>query len=114
MPLVADPQNVPVGALAPYSLTYVVTSKKVDLTKVTAGRFVYRRAAGKGLQGSWAATLSNVQPRSITLTHLFAVGDVPDVDQIVFEPRLLTSLGAGEVVGATRTLYVVDHPTLER
>lgn len=114
MPLVSDPQTVPQGAVAPYALTYTLTSRGLDLTKVTSARFVFKRRAGVGVQGSWTAALSKVQSRTITLTYVFAVGDVPDVDSIVFEPRVVTSLGAGEVVGATRTLLVVAHPTIAR
>lgn len=115
MPLVSDPQSVPAGAVAPYALTYVLTSRSFDLSKVTSARFAFRRASGTGLAGSWAATTSKATPRSVTLRHVFVAGDVPEVDRVVFEPRIvIASLGAGELVGATRTLYVVAHPSLER
>lgn len=109
-----DPTRVPAGALAPLELTYVLRSETVDLSKATSARFVLRRNKGQAADEVWAATIRSKSPRCLTLAHAFEAGDVPAPDDIVFEPRVLTSLGPGEVVGRTRTLVVFDHPAVQR
>jgi hypothetical protein len=108
---VIDPFRIPMGAQAPYELRYVLSSSKVDLTLITSARFSYRRNSGKGARESWTAATQNVTPRRVELVHVFALGDVPVVDEIVFEPAILCGvLGPGELIGPTRTLIVFDHP----
>lgn len=109
-----DPTRVPAGALAPLELTYVLRSERIDLSKATSARFVLRRNKGQAPDEEWSAVIRDKSPRCLTLAHLFVAGDVPDPDDIVFEPRVLTSLGPGEVVGRTRTLVVFDHPAVQR
>ena len=109
-----DPSRVPAGALAPLELVYVMTSQRVDLSKATSARFVLRRNKGEAAEEIWSAVVRDKNPRCVTLAHAFEAGDVPDPDDIVFEPRVLTSLGPGEVVGRTRTLVVFDHPAVLR
>lgn len=105
-----DPQRVPAGAVHPYVLRYTLTSRRFDLTKATSARFVFVRQNGRGVRGEWPATIESARTRTIELVYAFADGDVPAPDEIVFEPRVLTSLGPGELVGATKTLIVFAHP----
>lgn len=104
--------RVPLGALDPYALTYRVTSKRFDLTSVTAGYFAFRRSRGAGVAGKWTATLKNKQARSVEVYYAFQAGDLPDVDTIVFEPVLTSSVGPGKLVAAQRSLEVFLSPGL--
>jgi hypothetical protein len=105
-----DPSRIPVNAVAPYELVYRLRSVSFDLSKATSAKFVYRRAKGQGTTGEWPATIRNKQPRSIELVYVFRAGDLPSPDEIIFEGRVLTSLGPGEIIGTTKTLIVVEHP----
>lgn len=108
----ADSSRVPVGAIAPYALRYYLRSARFDLTKIADARFVLRRQNGKGGSEEWSATVSEKTPNSALLTHSFADGELPAEDLIVFEPRVtIAGAGAGELVGATRTLVVTAHPS---
>lgn len=108
----ADSSRIPVGAVAPYALRYWLRSERFDLAKIATCCFVLRRLNGQGAEEEWVATASEKTPRSALLTHVFAAGELPVPDLIVFEPRVtLTGAGAGELVGATRTLVVYAHPS---
>ena len=108
----ADSSRVPVGAVAPYDLRYWLRASRFDLTKIATARFVLRRLNGKGAPEEWSVTVSEKTPGRALLTHLFAPGELPGEDLIVFEPRVtITGQGTGELVGATRTLVVFAHPS---
>lgn len=108
----ADSSRVPAGAVAPYELRYYLRASRFDLTKIATARFVIRRQNGKGPEEVWTATASEKTPGRALLTHVFAAGEVPHPDLIVFEPRItITGAGAGELIGATRTLVVFAHPS---
>ena len=109
-----DPTRVPAGSLAPIELTYVLRSETIDLSKATSARFVLRRNGGRAANEEWSAVIRQKSPRCLTLAHPFVAGDVDSPDDIVFEPRVLTSLGPGEIVGRPRTLVVFDHPAVQR
>jgi hypothetical protein len=109
---VADSSRIPLGAVAPYELRYYLRSSRFDLTKIATARFVLRRQNGKGAPEEWTATVSEKTPNTALLTHVFAAGELPSEELIVFEPRVtITGAGAGELVGATRTLVVIAHPS---
>lgn len=109
----ADSSLVPAGALAPYALRFYLRSRRFDLTKIASCRFVLRRQNGKGPEESWSATASEKTPTSALLTHTFhaTTSEVPAEDLIVYEPRVVLTGAAGEVVGPTRTLIVFAHPS---
>ena len=109
----ADSSRVPAGALAPYALRYYLRSTRFDLTKIASCRFVLRRQNGKGPVESWTATASEKTPTSALLTFTFhaTTSEVPAEDVIVFEPRVVLTGSAGEVIGATRSLVVFAHPS---
>jgi len=105
-----DPTRIPAGAQAPYEVVYLLRSSRIDLTRSTLARFVLRRAKGTGPIEEWSAILRNKQARSVEVVHLLQDGDVPIPDDIVIEPRVLTTLGPGELVGRSRVLTVFAHP----
>ena len=105
MAVLAD-NEIHQGAVAPYGLTYDVTSADVgnfDLATVTSARFDITRENGTK-DDSWAATLSAQTTTTLTLTHVFAVGDVPDVETLIVTPVMTAP--SGEFFAKSRKLRV--------
>lgn len=78
-----------VNAVAPQAYTLRLTPETasgVDLSTVTAATLYARRADGTIV--TWTATLSNQTTTTLTLTHLFAVGEVPSPGNYVVYAEL--------------------------
>jgi hypothetical protein len=98
------------GAVAPYALTFTVTSPDpatFDLSTATAAELRVKRENGSA--DVWPCTLSGLTTTTAILTHIFAVGDVPDIETVVLTPVVTTP--SGDFFAKVRKLRV--FPTHE-
>src|ERR1017187_4908026 len=77
----ASSVTAPLGALSPLAFVANITpgASGIDLTTVTAASVQAQRGAGSG---SWACTLSNQTTNTLTVTHPYAVGDLPALGRV--------------------------------
>lgn len=70
------------NAVAPLALVMNVTPSAViaDLTDVSAASIAYVRQ--DGTSGTWSAVMSNQTADTLTLTHSWASGDVPNLETL--------------------------------
>lgn len=89
--------SIHAGAVAPYQLELVIGSAPggFDLTLVSAGEFELLRSNARNEKPyeTWAATVSSALSTddggtSLTLTHIYQAGDVPDPGTIYLRAKL--------------------------
>ena len=80
-------------AVAPYAFRYDVTSTDVtnfDLSTVVSA--VFRVLRENGNETTWSAALSDQTTTTLRLTHIFASGDVDQIETLVITP-VMTAAG---------------------
>jgi hypothetical protein len=114
-------QQIHAGALDPYFFQLVVTSdQEFDLSLVTApcvfevlDEASYENDAPPGGPRQWAATPSNAQQTaggsSVTLTHVYQVGDVPTPGTLLIRAVITHPSYANPIVTPAIPLLVVQR-----
>jgi hypothetical protein len=85
-----------VNASAPYSVTFNITTDDPLIDLSTAVSAVIDAQHASGVVNPWSCTLSGLSSTSVTITHVLANGDIPDVEDIVLQARV--ALLSGEVI----------------
>jgi len=101
------------GALAPYAFRYDVTSADpvgFDLSTVTSAVFSIRRENGN--PDTWPAVVDVGSQTSsfVRLTHVFAAGDVDQLEVLTITPVLTT--GSGDFYAQSKRLQVKEAADL--
>lgn len=98
-------ESVHRGAVAPYALVYNLTSVAGwDLSTATAGAFRVLRC--NGAVDTWTAVLTDKTATTLTLTHTYVAGDLPDVEILRITPIVATT--SGQFFGETKRLSVCE------